>query len=156
MDFDESDESVEEEDVNSVFSIYNCLQVEKRASSWWGQGSLGLLEAMKATISNIFEAGEEIHPRSSHQHSGGEAVQLDGLPAQRKKAPLVRGEHVHCPCSFSSRTISSSNPLLEQLYLQINVDYEKLWLFHQICVCVYSAWLTYNKMIAINSSTLSK
>ena len=50
---------------------------------------------MKATISNILEAVEEIPPHSSHQHSGGEAVQLDGLPAQQKKAPLVRRGHVH-------------------------------------------------------------
>ena len=50
---------------------------------------------MKATISNILEAVEEIPPHSSHQHSDGEAVQLDGLPAQQKEAQLVWRERVH-------------------------------------------------------------
>ena len=45
------------------------------------------MEAKEATISKIFEAGEEIPLRSSHQHSGGESVKLDGLlgPAQQKE-----------------------------------------------------------------------
>ena len=42
-----------------------------------------------------FGGCEEIPLHSSHQHSGREAVQLDGLPAQQKKAPLVRRGHVH-------------------------------------------------------------
>ena len=50
---------------------------------------------MKATISNILEAGEQIPLRSSHQHSGGESVQLDGLPSQQKEAELVWREFVH-------------------------------------------------------------
>ena len=68
--------------------IYDvCLQVQKRTSSGRGLGSLGLVEAKEATISKIFEAGEEIPLRSSHQHSGGESVKLDGLPgpAQQKE-----------------------------------------------------------------------
>ena len=82
---------------NSVFSIYNRLQVRKRASSRWGPGSLGLLEAMKGEGHNFqyFGAWRGKPPHSSHQHSGREAVQLDGLPAQQKKAPLVRRRHVH-------------------------------------------------------------
>ena len=44
---------------------------------------------MEAAISKILEAGDEIPPRSSHQHSGWESVQLDGLPAQQKEAQLV-------------------------------------------------------------------
>ena len=51
--------------------------------------------AMKATISKILGAGEETPLRSSHQDSGGEGVQLDGLLVQRKKAHLVRRENVH-------------------------------------------------------------
>ena len=47
-----------------------------------GEGPLGLLEAMEATISNIFRLC------SSHQHSGGEACKLNGLPVLRKKAYL--------------------------------------------------------------------
>ena len=39
------------------------------------------MKAMEAAISKILEAGEEIPLRSSHQHSGGESVQLDGLSA---------------------------------------------------------------------------
>ena len=54
-----------------------------------------MLEAMKATISKTVEAGEKIPLRSSHQHSGGESVQLDELPAQQKEAQLVSREHVH-------------------------------------------------------------
>ena len=50
---------------------------------------------MEATISKILEAGEVIPLRSSHQHSGREGVQLDGLPVQQKKAPLVRRVGVH-------------------------------------------------------------
>ena len=37
------------------------------------------MKAMEAAISKILEAGEEIPLRSSHQHSGGESVQLDEL-----------------------------------------------------------------------------
>ena len=43
---------------------------------------------MEAAISKILEAGEEIPLRSSHQHSGGEACQLNGFPVLRKKAYL--------------------------------------------------------------------
>ena len=53
-----------------------------------------MLEAMKATISKTVEAGEEIPLRSSHQHSGGESVRLDGLPAQQKETELVGRERV--------------------------------------------------------------
>ena len=53
------------------------------------------MKAMEAAISKILEAGDEIPPRSSHQHSGWESVQLDGLPAQQKEAQFVRGERVH-------------------------------------------------------------
>ena len=53
---------------------------------------------MEAAISKILEAGDEIPLRSSHQHSGGESVQLDGFPAQQKEAQLA-GES--CPCSVS-------------------------------------------------------
>ena len=50
---------------------------------------------MEAAISKILEAGDEIPLRSSHQHSGGESVQVDGLPAEQKEAQLVRRERVH-------------------------------------------------------------
>ena len=50
------------------------------------------MEAKEATISKILEAGEKIPLRSSYQHSGGESVQLDGLPAQQKEEQLVRRE----------------------------------------------------------------
>ena len=76
-------------------SMIVCLQVQKRASSGRGLGVLGLVEAKEATIYKTVEAGEEIPLRSSHQHSDVEAVQLGGLPAQQKKAPLVRRGHVH-------------------------------------------------------------
>ena len=46
------------------------------------------MKAMEAAISKILEAGEQIPLRSSLQHSGGEACQLDGLPVHRKKAYL--------------------------------------------------------------------
>ena len=52
------------------------------------------MEAKKVTISKIFEAGEEIPLRSSHQHSGGESVRLDGLLAQQKETELVGRERV--------------------------------------------------------------
>ena len=52
------------------------------------------MKAMEAAISKILEAGEEIPLRSSHQHSGGESVKLDGLPAQQKETRLVRRERV--------------------------------------------------------------
>ena len=54
---------------NLVFSIYNCLQVQKRASSERGRGSFGLLEAMEATISKNLEAGKEmlLFPATSTQ-----------------------------------------------------------------------------------------
>ena len=48
------------------------------------------MEAKEATISKTVEAEENLMPlRSSHQHSGGESDQLDGLPAKQKKAQLV-------------------------------------------------------------------
>ena len=82
---------------NSVFSIYNCLQVQKIASSGGEQGSLVLVEAMEATISKILETGEVIPLRSSHQQSGGEGLHLDGFLVQQKKAHLAKrgGVQVH-------------------------------------------------------------
>ena len=59
-----------------------------------GRGFLGLVEAMEAAISKILKAGEEIPLRSSHQHSGGESDQLDGLPAKQKEAQSLWGESV--------------------------------------------------------------
>ena len=68
-----------------------CLQEQKRASSRRGLGLLGLVEAKEAKVS------KEIPLLSNHQHSGGESVQLDGLPAQQKEAQLVGKECVHAP-----------------------------------------------------------
>ena len=56
------------------------------------------MEAKEATISETEEAGEEILLHSGHQHSGGESVQLEGLPVQQKKAQLAGKS---CPCSVS-------------------------------------------------------
>ena len=81
-------------------SMVLCLQVQKRASSGGGLGFLGLVEAEEATVS------KEIPLLSNHQHSGGESVQLDGLPAPRKEDKQKRA----CSYSFSS----SSNPLVVQ------------------------------------------
>ena len=44
------------------------------------------MEAKEAKVS------KEIPLLSDHQHSGGESVQLDGLPAQQKEEQLVRRE----------------------------------------------------------------
>ena len=63
-----------------------CLQEQKRASSGRGLRFLGLVEAKEAKVS------KEIPLLSDHQHSGGESVQLDGLPAQQKEEQLVRRE----------------------------------------------------------------
>ena len=57
--------------------------------------ALGLAEAMESTISKILEADEELPVCSTHQHSGGESVQLDRLPSQQKEAQLVWREFVH-------------------------------------------------------------
>ena len=67
-------------------------KVQKRSSSGRELGSLRLVEVKEATISKIFETGEDIPLRSRHQHSGGESVKLDGLPgpAQQKETQLVR------------------------------------------------------------------
>ena len=104
MDFDESDESIEEEDELDVelsrllidklklqflivcrYRKESALDEDKDPLHRWG--------AMKATISKILGAGKETPLRSSHQDSGGEGVQLDGLLVQRKKAHLVRGHN---------------------------------------------------------------
>ena len=69
-------------------------KVQKRSSSGRELGSLRLVEVKEATISKIFETGEDIPLRSSHQHSGGESVKLDGLPAHQKETQLVRRERV--------------------------------------------------------------
>ena len=50
---------------------------------------------MEATISKILEADQELPLRATRQHSGGESVQLDGLPSQQKEAELVWREFVH-------------------------------------------------------------
>ena len=55
---------------------------------------------MVATISKILEAGEGISLRSSHQHSGGEGVQLDGLFVQQKKAHLAKREGVQVHAAY--------------------------------------------------------
>ena len=66
-----------------VLAIYNCwLAVTEKSGGW---KSFGLVEATEATISETVEAGGEILLRSGHQHTGGESVQLDGLPVQQKK-----------------------------------------------------------------------
>ena len=67
----------------------------EKSSSRRGLGSLELVEAKEATISKILKAGKEIPLCSSHQLSGGESVQLDGLPAQQKETQLVRRERIH-------------------------------------------------------------
>ena len=122
MDFDESDESIAEEveldaELSKLLidklriSIYNCLQVQKRASSERGRGSFGLLEAMEATISKNLEAGEEmlLFPATS--------TQAERLVSWMGFLFIVTFHESACPCSFSSRTTSSSNPLMVQLYL---------------------------------------
>ena len=117
----------------------------RTASSWGGRGSLGIVEAKEATIPKTLEAGEEIPLRSIHQHSGKESFQLVGLLLNKRRLYLS-GESasiVQCPCSFSSRTTLSSNPLIVQLFLQIITSLD-------------CALLNYNKINAINSSTLSK
>ena len=102
LNFDESDESIEEEDeldaelsrllidkLKLQFIIVcryrkeSALDEDKDPLHWWG--------AMKATISKIFGAGKETPLGSSHQ----EGVQLDRLLVHLKKAHLVRGEYVH-------------------------------------------------------------
>ena len=45
-----------------------------------------MLEAMKATISNILEAVEEIPPHSSHQHSG--RFSWMGFLLNKRRLPL--------------------------------------------------------------------
>ena len=87
-----------------------CLQVQKRASSGGGLGFHGLVEAEEATVSM------EIPLLSNHQHSGGESVQLDGLPAPKKE------DHQKGACSYSFS--SNSNPLMVQLYLQIDENFK--------------------------------
>ena len=52
------------------------------------------MEADQVTISEILEASEKMPLRCSYQHSGGESVQFDGLPAQQREAQLVRRECV--------------------------------------------------------------
>ena len=56
---------------------------------------------MKAKISKILEAGGEIPLRSTHQHSGGESVQLDGLP----------------DFLFNKRRLTFHDPFMVLLYL---------------------------------------
>ena len=125
MDFDESDESIAEEveldaELSKLLidklriSIYNCLQVQKRASSERERGSFGLLEAMEATISKNLEAGEEmlLFPATSTQAE--RLVSWMGFLFIERRLSFHESA---CPCSFSSRTTSSSNPLMEQLYL---------------------------------------
>ena len=88
----------------------------EKSSSRRGLGSLELVETKEATISKILKADKEIPLCSSHQLSGGESVQLDGLPAPKKE------DHQKGACSYSFS--SNSNPLMVQLYLQINADFE--------------------------------
>ena len=43
---------------------------------------------------------------------------------QTQTQTKLSGESMSSPCSFSSRTSLSSNPLMVQLYLQINAHFE--------------------------------
>ena len=129
MDFDESDESLEEEDeldaelsflLIDKLSIFNLhLFAGTKKSQLW----------MRARISRIV-GGHEGH---NFQYFGGWrekylCIAATSTQAERvlswkgfllkKRRLSLSGESMSSPCSFSSRTTLSSNPLMVQLYLQ--------------------------------------
>ena len=92
---------------NSVFSIYNCLQVQKRASSGRGRGSFELVEAKEATISKILEVGEEMPLLPANSTQAERLVSYMGFLFNERRLTFQEREKA-CPCSFSSRTTLSS------------------------------------------------
>ena len=56
-----------------------------------------MVAEQEAGVSNLGEVGQEVPVRASHQHAGGEGLQLDGLDAQQEKI-----EHVGRKCPHAA------------------------------------------------------
>ena len=76
---------------------------------------------MEATISKILEAGEEMPLLPATSTQAERLVSWRGFLFNERRLTF---QERACPCRFSSRTTSSSNPLIVQMYLRINIDYE--------------------------------